>query len=158
MPSGLCALKLAKAITLPLPKESRHTNSQALTHIRTREGGGEELKPGHAFIWHNSAQKRRCPGPRLARTLDQQPPKIPQNSISPTPSRPGARESGQRTPRQTQAPREGCSGLPCGSSRGGAARNTARHHRGRPPMLGLNCCYPSVLEVLHWERKEFSPT
>lgn len=67
MPSGFSALKLAKAITLPVPAESRLTNSQAqaLTHIRTRGGGGE-LKPGQAFIWHNSEQKRRYPGPRLA--------------------------------------------------------------------------------------------
>ena len=45
MPRGLCALKLAKAITLPLPAESRHTNSPALTLKRTRGGGvGARIK------------------------------------------------------------------------------------------------------------------
>ena len=76
-------------------------------------------------------------------------PRFPKIVSPPTPSRP--RGSRERTEDPTSDPREGCSGFPCGSCRGGAARITARHHRGRLPMLGLNCCYPSVLEVLHWE-------
>lgn len=76
-----------------------------------------------------------------------EPPKIPQNS-SPAASRPWGRERGQRTPRLTQAPREGCSGLPYGSPCWGAAWITAGAD---PRSGGFNCCDPSTLEVPHWK-------
>lgn len=133
MPSGPCALKLAKAITLPLPAQSRHTNSQALTLKRTRGGGvGGELKPGRAFIWHSAGQAPRCPGLRLAQALDQQPRRIPNNRVPPPDPRP--RDSGEEIPDPHIRPRQ--LGGPDCSFRGGAAWITARPSKGRPQMRG----------------------
>lgn len=66
---------------------------------------GTELKPGRAFIWHNSGQKPRCPGLGLAPARDPQPRAIPQNSVPRTPGiGRGDREPHIR-PRHVRAPR-----------------------------------------------------
>lgn len=122
MPSGFSALKLAKAITLPVPAESRLTNSQALTHIRTRGGGGR-IKTRTGVYLAQLGTEAALSGSQAGTILLRFPKKVP----PPLPA-PGTRERGQRTPRLTQAPREGCSGLPYGSSCWGAAWIIARPH------------------------------
>lgn len=106
MPRGLRAPKLAKAITLPVPAESRHASSQALTLLSTR-GVGTELKPGRAFIWHNSGQKPRCPGLGLAPARDPRPRAIPQNSVPRTLGIGRGDRGPHMRPRHVWAPRRG---------------------------------------------------
>lgn len=75
MPAGLCALKLAKAITLPLPAPRAELIHQHSPTAAPR-GPGLELKPGRACDLAQPGQRAqahgllRGPGLRGARAAD----------------------------------------------------------------------------------------
>lgn len=82
MPSGLCALKLAKAITLPLAAERCHANSPALTLKRTRGGGvGARIKTRACVYLAQLGTGTTPPWSKAGWSAGQQPRRIPKNSV-----------------------------------------------------------------------------
>lgn len=110
---------------------------------------GVELKPGRAFIWHNWGQKRHCPGPRLAPARDQQPLRIPKNSVP----RPRPRGSGNGTGDPTSDPGTSMEVIwaPRPLNPRGRGLDSREARQAPTPALRASWLRPSTGELLHWE-------
>lgn len=149
MPGGRCALKLAKAITIPLPAQLAALIHQHSPTAAPR-GPGQELKPGRVLSGTSLGGVRRPTGSRESQ--EQSP--GPRGARDPAPAGPHAADPrpgpGAATGRErTQF--EGTGGSPSFRPRVGGVTSNSPHETTSPP-LGRHPGASGFLETAPWQR------